>query len=300
VRIVVTGANSAVGQSLLRLGTQPQYAHTTLIPGVRSDRAAGQLPADVRDGAVRIDYGEPATLREAFTGASAVIHLAGTLIERPGSSYEAANVQTTEAVANAAGSCGVLKVVFISVIGADPASPNAYWRTKGKAEDLVRAAKCPHTILRVPLLLGPGTEGTKALQRHWSHSAVVLPGGGRNLQQPLHVDDLARGAMIAADPSVAVNRTLELVGPEPLPDYEIVTRGGRMLGRDIQVKSSPVVLLRLGLKLRGLFATSGFTAAVLDVITADTNVDPKPASAALGLQLTGLDDMIKQSLGQQP
>lgn len=287
---------------MLRLAAQPQHAQTTLIPGVRSDRASDQLPADARRAAVRIDYDDPATLARAFTGASAVVHLAGTLIERPGSTYESANVRTTRMVADAAGSCGVQKLVFVSVIGADAASPNAYWRTKGQAEDLVRAATCTHTILRVPLLLGPGTEGTKALQRHWSHPTVVLPGGGRNLQQPLHVDDLARAAMIAADPAVAPDRTLELVGPEPLSDRDIVTRGARMLGRDIHIRSTPVALLRIALVLRGLVAKSGFTAAVLDVITADTTVDPKPAAAALGVQLTGLDDMIRQSLqqGSQP
>lgn len=281
----------------MRLGAQPQVRPLTLVAAVRSDRAASQLPPAARGQAVRIDYDDPSSLAAALTGASAVIHLAGTLIERPGSSYEAANVQTTRAVAHAAGQGGVQKLVFVSVIGADPASRNTYWRTKGDAEALVRASGCPHTILRVPLLLGPGTEGTKALQRHWSHPTVVLPGGGRNLQQPLHVDDLARAAIQAASPSVATNRALELVGPEALPDRDIVVRGARMLGRDIRIRSTPIGLLRLALTLRGLVATSGFTPEVLEVITADTKLDPRPAAAELGVQLTGLDEMIKQSLG---
>ena len=283
---------------MLRLSAQPAHAHASVIPGVRSDRAAAQLPPEARGAAVRIDYDDPATLTRAFAGASAVVHLAGTLIERPGSTYALANVQTTRAVADAAGANGVAKLVFVSVIGADPASRNPYWRTKGEAEGLVRRARCAHTILRVPLLLGPGTEGTRALQRHWSHATVVLPGGGRNLQQPLHVDDLAHAAIVASAPAIASNQTLELVGPEPLPDRDLVTRGARMLGHEVQIRSTPVALLRLGLVVRGLFATSGFTAAVLDVITADTSVDPTPAAAALGMPLTGLDDMIKQSLGQ--
>jgi uncharacterized protein YbjT (DUF2867 family) len=285
---------------MLRLAAQPQHTHTALVPGVRSDRAADQLPATARGAAVRIDYDDPGTLTRAFAGASAVVHLAGTLIERPGSTYQSANVDTTRVVANAAGSCGVQKLVFVSVIGADPASRNAYWRTKGEAEDLVRAAKCAHTILRVPLLLGPGTEGTKALQRHWSHPTAVLPGGGRNLQQPLHVDDLARGALAAADPAIAANRTLELVGPEPLPDRDIVARGARMRGKDVRIRSTPVALLRLALTLRGLVSKGGFNATVLDVIIADTNVDPRPAATALGMQLTGVDDMIQQSLKGSP
>ncbi len=37
---------------------------------------------------------------------------------------------------------------------------------------------------------------------------------------------------------------------------------------------------------------------VLEVITADTRLDPQPAAGELGIRLTGIDEMIKNSLGQ--
>jgi hypothetical protein len=39
--------------------------------------------------------------------------------------------------------------------------------------------------------------------------------------------------------------------------------------------------------------------AVLEVITADTRLDPQPAAGELGIPLTGLDEMIQNSLGQE-
>jgi hypothetical protein len=39
--------------------------------------------------------------------------------------------------------------------------------------------------------------------------------------------------------------------------------------------------------------------AVLDVITADTRLDPQPAARELGILLTGIDEMIQNSLGQE-
>ena len=205
-------------------------------------------------------------------------------------------MQTTRAVVDAAAACGVATFVLVSAVGANVQSTNAYWRSKGQAEEIVRAGSFAHTILRVPLLLGPGTEGTAALQRHLSHPTVTLPGGGVHLQQPLFVDDLALAALAAAEPRVARNTTLDLVGPEVIKDREILQRAARIRGRALQIKSTPIALLKAGLGIRQLFNRFGFTATVLEVITTDTNLDHRPAASALGIQLTGLDAMIARSL----
>ncbi len=116
-------------------------------------------------------------------------------------------------------------MVLISATGADETSSNGYYRTKGQAEALVRASGLRYTILRAPLLLGPETEGGAALARNASGRKAKLIGGGRHFQQPLYVDDLARAAIAATQPSVAGNRTLELVGPISLPERELVRAG---------------------------------------------------------------------------
>ncbi|MGE3579099.1 MAG: NAD(P)H-binding protein [Vicinamibacterales bacterium] len=295
-RIVITGANSAVGQAILRRAAR--HPDLVLVAAVRSERAMKDLPPLPPDQRARIGYDDPASLQAAFAGADAVVHLAGTLIEKPGSTYESANVQTTDAVVAAARASGVGKLVLVSAIGADPRSPNRYFRTKGQAEDLVRRSGLAHTILRAPLLLGPGTEGTAAVERHLSKPTATLPGGGANWQQPLHVDDLARAALVASGRAVAADATLDVVGPEPVREREIIERTAAVTGRAVAIKSIPVGLLRVVLRVQGLFRKGGFSADVLDVITADTKMDPSPAMQALGFPLTGLDTMIGH--GHQP
>jgi uncharacterized protein YbjT (DUF2867 family) len=290
-RVVITGANSAVGRAILRCGALQQEP-LTLVAAVRSERAIKELPPLPPDRRVRISYDEPSSLTAAFAGAAAVIHLAGTLIERPGSTYEAANVQTTRAVADATVRSRVGKLVLVSAVGADERSTNRYWRTKGLAEAVVRASGVPYTILRAPLLLGPGTEGMAALQRHLRRPTATLPGGGRNWQQPLHVDDLAKAALAATRPEIAPDSTLDLVGPQAVRDREILERAARRAGRDVRIRSMPIALLRTVLIVRGLFQRGGFSATVLDVITADTKMDPVPAASSLGMTLTGLDAMM--------
>jgi uncharacterized protein YbjT (DUF2867 family) len=104
--------------------------------------------------------------------------------------------------------------------------------------------------------------------------------------------------LTAAQPSIAENLTLELVGPVSLPERELVERAASLLGRQVRIGSIPKPLLSLTLAIRQLTGSKGFSRDALDVITTDTHLDPLPAATQLGIQLTGIDEMIKDSVGQ--
>ena len=152
------------------------------------------------------------------------------------------------------------------------------------------------TTLSLSVLLGPVTEGGAALRRNSSGTKTKMIGGGRNLQQPLYVDDLARGALAAAQPATASKLTLDVVGPVSLPDRELVERAARMQGHEVEIGSINKGLLCFVLGIQRKFSGPGFSPDVVEVIMADTRVDPQPAATALGIQLTGVDEMIKESL----
>ena len=297
MKVVITGANSAVGLAILQRGPADRTT-TTLVGAVRSDHAAEAIRRrlGVASDVVRISYDDPGSLCAAFQGASAVIHLPGILIERRGSTYEQAHVDTTRCVLEAAKRSAVEKFVLVSAIGASDTSSNRYWRTKGQAEALVRASGLAYVVLRAPLLLGPGTEGAAALRRNTSRRTALLVGGGRHLQQPLDVDDLAQGALVAARPAVADNRTLDCVGPVSLTEREIVERAARLMGRRVRVWSVPKRWVSFGIAVSQRIGRPGLSHDALDVITADTRLDPQPAAKALRIELTGIDEMIMKSL----
>jgi NADH dehydrogenase len=299
MNVAITGANSAVGQAILRWIASHADPPITCVAAVRSERAADEIRDLVgeRNSLLRIAYDDPPSLDAAFQDASAVIHLAGILVEYPGSTYEQANVESTRAMVDAAKRNGVGKIVFVSAIGASETSPNRYWLTKGRAEALVRNSGLSYTVIRPPLLLGPGTEGSAALKRNASRQKVSLIGGGRNMQQPLHVDDLAHAAILASQPLVANNMTLELVGPTALLDREIVERAARLMGHEVRIRYVPKALTALGISMRERLGRGGLSLDALDVITAHTAIDPLPAATALGIRLTDIDEMIGSSLG---
>ena len=283
------GANSAVGTALLA-----QVARRDAIDAVAAVRrpdALDGLPRSPRIMPRVVDYGRSDSLADAFAGAGAVAHLAGILFESRTSDYRSGNVEVTRAVVEAAQAAAVGHVVFVSSLGADPRSSNGYFRSKGEAERIVADSGLDATIIRTPLLLGPGTAGGRALRAAASGpSARVLGGGGHRLR-PLDVDDLCRAILGCCEQPPAGVRTCELVGPTTLTHRELIERAARCLGRELVFRSTPVWLARFGAGLAGLVRTGGLTPAVVDVITADEAVD-RNADGDLGVRLTPLSDTL--------
>lgn len=79
--------------------------------------------------------------------AEVVVHLAGTLRLRRPDSYDDANVATTQAVVDALHDAPARRVVFLSFVTADAASPNPYLR----AEALLLASGVPTVVFRAGL-----------------------------------------------------------------------------------------------------------------------------------------------------
>jgi len=54
--------------------------------------------------------------------------------------------------------------------------------------------------------------------------------------------------------------------------------------------------MKTALAVRRRMGASGLSPDVLDVITADTQQDPRPAATDLRIALTGIDEMIRRSV----
>jgi len=299
-QLTITGANSAVGAAILSElhsdshASNDSYDAWSATAIVRSERAKSSLLETHPSASIAvIDYQDGAKLASSFETCDAVVHLPGVLIERKGSTYQQANVETARSVIDAAAQHKRAKFVLVSAVGADPDSSNRYYASKGEAEDLVRASGLDFSVIRAPLVLGRGTEGSAALERHVAAGSPRLLGGGRQLQQPIDLRDLARGCLRACTRSVARGQTLNLVGPESLPERELLVRIAQLLGKSITIGSVPVGVVRLAARLRALVAGPGFSSDAVDVICDGTQLDPDPAAEALQVRLTPLEQTLR-------
>jgi uncharacterized protein YbjT (DUF2867 family) len=296
VNIAITGANSSVGNILLR--HVAERGDIQAVACVRSVRAMPKLPVSPSISARAIDYADRDGLAVALGGAGCVVHLAGILFETPVSSYQTANVDATQAIVDACRRAGVRRIVLASALGADPTSPNRYWRSKGRAERIVSESGLSGAIIRTGILLGPGVAGARAIVHAASQPAVTLLGGGRHSIRPLDVDDLSTAILRcceASGPGVAV---YELVGPEPVAYRDVVARTAALMDRHVSIRSLPVWLARWGAALTGWRRQGGMTPTVIDVITS-SEVVHENADAELGVLLTQLSATLEKLLPSQ-
>ena len=286
--VAITGANSAVGKALLAQIAGQDSVHAVAL--VRREAALEGLPRSARIAPRVVTYEQPERLVETLTGADCVVHLAGILFESRTTSYRTGNVESTRALVAAARSAEVRHVVLVSSLGADPRSPNGYFQSKGEAERLVIGSGLRATIIRTPLLLGPGTAGGRALLRDAAGRSARILGGGSHRLRPLDVDDLCRAILDYCRESGAGVRIRAMVGPTILTQRELLQRTARLLGHDLTVHSTPVWLARLTARLAGLVRIGGMTPTVIEVITSDEAnlcVDRAPA-----VTLTPLSDTL--------
>lgn len=296
VHVAITGANSAVGTALLTQLVALDDMHA--VAAVRHQKSLAGLPRAPHITTSVISYDRPDSLSAALFGAGCVVHLAGILFESQTSDYQTANVGTTRALVEASTAAGVDHIVFISSLGADPSSPNGYFRSKGEAERVVGDSGIDATIVRTPLLLGRDTAGGRALMRVASQKSVRVLGGGSHSLRPLDVDDLCRAIIRCCRRPVAGVTIHELVGPTTITYRELLQRTGRLLDHDLSIDTMPVWLAKLGAAAASTVRTGGMTPAVIDVITSDEAVDHNAASD-LDLSLTPLSNTLAKLMGRE-
>ena len=293
MRIAITGANSSVGKALLSHVLTQQIDDLEVRAGVRTQQAVTTLPAGRAVTPYVINYSDRDSLQAFLEGVNCVVHLAGILIESKWSSYETANVQVARAVVEACESTAVGHIVLVSAVGADGESSNSYYRSKGVAEEIAVQSSVFATIIRTPILLGPGTAGAKSLVGMASRSSVRILGGGQHTLRPLDVDDLSKAVMNCCLVRPDREAIHELVGPEAVTQRDLLAAVGQRMGHVVAVRTVPVWVVRLGATVIGMFRRGGMTPTVIDVITANETVG-RNAAVDLGVTLTPLDATLEK------
>jgi NADH dehydrogenase len=163
-----------------------------------------------------------AEVLRAVDGAELVVNLVGILAERRAGDFQRIHAEGAGRVARLAGAAGAKRLVHMSAIGADPASPSRYGASKAAGEQAVRAAFPAATILRPSLVFGPEDHlfnrfATMA-QLLWVMPVVC----GATRLQPVYVGDVADAVLAGLTRPDAVGAVYELAGPRALSMRELL------------------------------------------------------------------------------
>jgi uncharacterized protein YbjT (DUF2867 family) len=213
-RVAVIGASGFIGRYVVKRLAARGSVVAAVVRNVDSAKflqPMGDVGQIARLGANLLD--EP-RLAAAIAGADAVINLVGILHESGSQRFDAIHHRGPAMLGALAARAGVKRLVHISALGADPAAPSAYGRSKAAGEQALRAGFPGATILRPSIVFGP----EDSFFNRFAGLAQLLPalpliGGGTTRFQPVYVGDVADAVMAALDDPASAGQTYELGGP---------------------------------------------------------------------------------------
>ena len=93
-------------------------------------------------------------------------------------------------------------------------------------------AALPWVLVRASMIYGPGDDRniSRLAARLRRRRILPIPGSGRHLHQPVHVDDVVAGLLAAAEVQGIEGCSYALAGAAPLPYAELVAAVGAALG----------------------------------------------------------------------
>src|SRR6266513_697392 len=95
------------------------------------------------------------SVANALAGAYGVVNAVSLYVERGQETFHSVHVEAAQRVAAQAHQAGVERLVHVSGIGADAASPSRYIRKRGEGELGVRAAFNDAFLVRAAVMFGP-------------------------------------------------------------------------------------------------------------------------------------------------
>jgi NADH dehydrogenase len=237
---------------------------------------------------------DDAGVAAAVAGAEVVVNLVGILHETRKATFKAVQGEAPGRIGRAAAASGARAVVQLSAIGADPASPSAYARSKAEGEQAVRAAFPAATVLRPSIVFGPEDaffNRFAALARFVP--ALPLYGGGETKFQPVHVGDVADAVMAALDRPEAAGRTYELGGPRVYSFRELLAYILTVTGRSRLLMPLPWSVGRMQARVFELLPNPPLTRDQLLLLQRDNVVAPGALTLAdLGIQPKAVEAIV--------
>lgn len=248
-RILITGATGFIGSRLAlyahRLGMQ------VLCAGRDGSAHESERAKDLRSAGIRLEIGklqDSAYAQRMVEGCASIIHLAAAQHESgmPDAYFRDVNVIGTQVLLDAARKAGVRRFVYGSSIGVygssangvlDETSPsrpeNIYTKTKLEAECAVTefANDLETCVIRIGETYGPSDYRLLKLFRAIDRGQFVMLGDGSNQRQCLHVSDVTRALLLAAQHPNATGQTFVIAGSEAMTTNEMVQTIAAALNR---------------------------------------------------------------------
>ena len=284
MKAFVTGGTGFVGAHLVEALRVRGDAVTCLVRSPAKAQALGWDDVRIVEG----DLDTPAALREGCADAEIIYHVAGRISARNLREYLAVNRDGTGRVLESAAARPPVRFVYISSLAVGgptvpgqpidetraPTPVTDYGRSKLAAEDLVRAAPFPWTIVRPPVVYGERDRETLRIFRLARAGWGPVIGDGTQELSVVYAGDLAAALIAAAVAPAATGRVYYAAHPNVTTSRGLVEAVGRAVGARPRVVRLPGPLAQIALWAVGSLAHLVGRATVLSADKANEFLAP--------------------------
>src|SRR6266550_210368 len=244
-RVAVTGSFGFTGRPLTERLLAAGHEVVTL-----TRRSGADDPLTERISVQPFDATDPSALIASLTGVETLFNTYWLRFPRGSSTFEGAVARSATLLA-AAREADVKRVVHVSVVNASPDAETPYVRAKAALEAVVRSSGLEWAIVRPTLTYG--TDDILINNLAWALRRLPvygIPGLGRYTVQPVHVDDVARICVEAAEGPAG--QVLDAAGPETMPYRELVDLVRAAVASRSLVVPMPGIAVLVAARLLGL------------------------------------------------
>ena len=260
-------------------------------PGQADDDNVKQIRADAHD---------ERSVEAAVAGADGVVNAISLYVEHGSETFHSVHVEAAARIASVARRVGAKRLVHMSGIGADAASPSPYIRSRGEGEAAVQAAFPGAVIVRPAVMFAQDDSFLTTILR----LLRVLPaypifGDGRTRLQPVYADDVAAAITQLLRQSKKPSPIYELAGPRVYSYEELLRTIARTAGLRPVLMRTPFALWDAVAGLAEILPHPPLTRNQVELMQIDTTAsDNLPGLRELGISPRSLEEELEAMLKQ--
>jgi uncharacterized protein YbjT (DUF2867 family) len=293
--VTVFGGTGFIGRRVVRY--LRESGATVRVASRHPARAEGD---DVKQ--IAADAHDERSVEAAVAGADGVVNAISLYVEHGGDTFHSVHVETAARIASAARRLGAKRLVHLSGIGADAASPSPspYIRSRGGGEAAVQAA-FPGAVIIRPAVMFASDDGflTTILRLLRVLPAYPIFGDGRTRLQPVYADDVAAAIAQVLRQSKKPYPIYELAGPRVYSYEELLRTIARTAGLRPVLMRMPFALWDALAGVAEILPHPPFTRNQVELMQIDTTAsDNLPGFRVLGISPRSLEEELETMLKQ--
>ena len=195
--------------------------------------------------------------------------------------------------------CGLKRVIFISSTTTMLPTENKFKTMKLASEGLIKKSGINYTILRPAMIYGGKEDNNfyKMLNFIRKKGFFVIFGSGKNLIQPIHVDDVAEAIFNVIDNPATYNKTYVICGRDAIQYNEMLLIVRKILGLNFRIIKLPIGASKFAVNIyKKIVKKSDFNSDQIERMKIDKAYSFEEASKDFGFSPMSFQEGIKKEI----